>query len=152
MLLALNKAFLYLNCQPRIFRKVPQASLSVCTKNYAPVYKHGWMQNHKRTGPNSTLPGEPRARRPAHPAAPSGGGSLETRPEQTPPGIPKPQGGGKRGRGGGSHRRRGGSEGRKENTPPPIAKPPSWPGGRGPGGMRGAEPGAWGRGRGRGLC
>lgn len=59
MLLALNKAFLYLNCQPRIFRKVPQASLSVCTKNYAPVYKHGWMQNHKRTGPNSTLPRDP---------------------------------------------------------------------------------------------
>lgn len=59
MLLALNKAFLYLNCQPRIFRKVPQASLSVCTKNYAPVYKHGWMQNHKLQGQTPLCPAIP---------------------------------------------------------------------------------------------
>ena len=33
MLLALNKAFLYLNCQPRIFRKVsPSVTESVCTQ------------------------------------------------------------------------------------------------------------------------
>lgn len=78
MLLALNKAFLYLNCQPRIFRKVPQASLSVCTKNYAPVYKHGWMQKHKRAGPSSTPPCEPHTPRPPHPSAPRGCGSLDT--------------------------------------------------------------------------
>lgn len=49
MLLALNKAFLYLNCQPRIFRKVsPSVTECVCTKNYTPVYKHSWMQKHTR--------------------------------------------------------------------------------------------------------
>lgn len=47
MLLALNKAFLYLNCQPRIFRKVsPSVTARVCTKNYTPVYQHRWMQKH----------------------------------------------------------------------------------------------------------
>lgn len=45
--LALNKAFLYLNYQPRIFRKVsPSVTDCVCTKNYTPVYKHSWMQKH----------------------------------------------------------------------------------------------------------
>jgi hypothetical protein len=80
MFLALNKAFLYLNCQPRIFRKVsPSVTECVCTKNYPPVYKHSWMQKHGcvRKAPEAgTQPHCPRATRssactcwpcPAHP-------------------------------------------------------------------------------------
>lgn len=96
--LALNKAFLYLNCQPRIFRKVPQASLRVCTKNYAPVYKHGWMQKHQRAGPKPHSTRDLRAPCPAHPAAPSAReGVRSTGPEEwAPPRIPEPQGGGRK--------------------------------------------------------
>lgn len=103
-LLALNKAFLYLNCQPRIFRKVPQASLRVCTKNYAPVYKHGWMQETpacRAQGPLDLLdPLDPRAPHSTsvHPAAPSAweGDRSTGRVERAPPGIPEPQGRGRK--------------------------------------------------------
>lgn len=69
MPLALNKAFLYLNCQPRIFRKVsPSVAECVCTKNYAPVYKHSWMQKHTRVHVTAPQMRPDAAARPCAPA------------------------------------------------------------------------------------
>lgn len=142
-LLALNKAFLYLNCQPRIFRKVPQASLRVCTKNYAPVYKHGRMQKHQRAGPKprcSTR--KSRAPSPAHPASPSAWeGARSTRPEErAPPGIPEPQGRG----------RKPPQGFRREGALPPLLSRPDGRVGENREEPRGAQSGTWGQAW--GLC
>lgn len=130
MLLALNKAFLYLNCQPRIFRKVsPSVTECVCTKNYTPVYKHSWMQKHTRVhvktpriglGTATTARESRPPRRAPHPVLHTQGGALsglflhtrvQSRPGVwAPPGIPEPRevgGGGSRRSGGGGRRGRG---------------------------------------------
>lgn len=145
MLLALNKAFLYLNCQPRIFRKVsPSVAECVCTKNYTPVYKHSWMQKNTRVHVGTA---QMRLDTAARPCAPARAPPRALRPRAPRGGDQVPQEFQRRGgweeeeaaaAGAGGE---GGGERREEGEPPAGR---AGRGARGPGGeerSRGAEAG-----------